>query len=171
MTKEILELMEERKQYKIVDLRKYEEIDKKIIRAYREAKDELLNQQCRGIGNLERQFKSKEMYKKVRESTSKTKSTKGSGCIKNKDGQVLFDQEQLAARWVEYVTELYDDEREPMPRFEVNGGENILKEDVEKATRSIKNGKATGPDDIPVEILKALDEINIEIITNLCNTI
>ena len=32
MTKEILELMEERKQYKFVDLEKYKEIDKNIIR-------------------------------------------------------------------------------------------------------------------------------------------
>ena len=171
MTKEILELMEERKQYKLVDLEKYKEIDKNIIRACRKAKDEWLNQQCQEIENLERQFKSKEMHKKVRDLASKKKSTKGSGCIKNKDGQVLFDQEEIAARWVEYVTELYDDEREPMPRFEVNSGENILKEEVEKAIRSMKNGKATGPDDIPAEILKALDEENTDIITSLCNKI
>ena len=171
MTKEILELMEERKQCKFVDLEKYKEIDKNIIRACRKAEDEWLNQQCQEIENLERQFKSKEMHKKVRELANKKKSTRGNGCIKNKDGQILFDEEEIAARWVEYVTELYDDEREPMPRFEVNSGENILKEEVEKAIRSMKNGKATGPDDIPAEILKALDEANTDIITSLCNTI
>ena len=71
MTKEILELMEERKQYKFVDLEKYKEIDKNIIRACRKAKDEWLNQQCQEIENLERQFKSKEMHKKVRQLASK----------------------------------------------------------------------------------------------------
>ena len=45
---------------------------------------------------------------------------------------------------------LADDEREPMPRFEINSGEDIVKEEVEKAIRSMKNGKVTGPDDIPV---------------------
>ena len=58
-----------------------------------------------------------------------------------------------------------------MPRFELNSGENILKEEVKKAIRSMKNGKATGPDNIPAEILKALDEANTDIITSLCNTI
>ena len=35
----------------------------------------------------------------------------------------------------------------------------------------MKDGKATGPDELPAEALKALDEHNIEIITSLCNII
>ena len=35
----------------------------------------------------------------------------------------------------------------------------------------MKNGKATGPDDLPAEALKSLDEHNIDIITTLCNII
>lgn len=172
MTREILEMMEIRKQFKITaDHNKYREINKKIITACRKAKDDWLNQQCQEIENLEQHFKSKEMHKRVKQLTGKSKSAKGSGCIKNKDGDILFDQDEIAARWVEYVTELYDDEREPMPQFEVINGENILKDEVEKAISSMKNGKATGPDQISAETLKALDENNIEIITNLCSVI
>ena len=35
----------------------------------------------------------------------------------------------------------------------------------------MKNGKVTGPDDIPAETLKSLDEHNIDIITTLCSII
>ena len=35
----------------------------------------------------------------------------------------------------------------------------------------MKNGKATGPDDLPAETLKSLDAHNIDIITTLCNII
>ena len=38
-------------------------------------------------------------------------------------------------------------------------------------TSQITEGKATGPDELPAEALKALDEHNIEIITSLCNII
>ena len=33
----------------------------------------------------------------------------------------------------------------------------------------MKDGKATGTDELPAEALKALDEHNIGIITSLCN--
>ena len=56
-----------------------------------------------------------------------------------------------------------------MPQFTT--GVNILKEEVENVIHLMKNGKATGPDDLPAEALKSLDEHNIDIITTLCNII
>ena len=46
-----------------------------------------------------------------------------------------------------------------------------MKEEIQKALKSMKDGKATGPDELPAEALKALDEHNIEIITSLCNIV
>ena len=42
---------------------------------------------------------------------------------------------------------------------------------MQKALKSVKDGKATGTDELPAEALKALDEHNIEIIASLCNII
>ena len=81
----------------------------------------------------------------------------------------FLGQEKIAKRWVEYIKELYDDDREPVPQFEIISGQSILKEEVEKAIQSMKNGKATGSDEISTEILRALDDQNINVITNLCN--
>ena len=58
-----------------------------------------------------------------------------------------------------------------MPQFEITSGQSILKEEVEKTMQSMKKGKATCSDDISTEMLRALDDENIDVITNLCNII
>ena len=120
---------------------------------------------------LEKQCKSRDVHNKVKELTSKNTKKKASGCIEDQTGNVLFDQEETAARWVEYITELYEDHREQMPKFAVTSGECIMKDEIQKALKSMKDGKATGTDELAAEALKALDEHNIEIITSLCNII
>ena len=90
---------------------------------------------------------------------------------KRQKRNILFNQEEIAARWVEYITELYEDHREQMPKFEVTSGASIMKEEIQKALKSMKDGKATGTYELPAKPLKAVDEHNIEIITSLCNMI
>ena len=97
---------------------------------------------------MEKQYKSREMHNRVREVTSKNTKEKASGCIKEKNGNILFNQEETAARWVEYITELYEDHREQMPKFEVTSGVSIMKEEIQKALKSMKDGKATGRDEL-----------------------
>ena len=111
------------------------------------------------------------MHNKVKDLTSRNTLKKASGYIKDKNGNILFDQEEIAARWVEYITELYEDHREQMPKFEVTSGASIMKDKIQKALTSMKDGKAAGPDELLAEALKALDEQNIEIITPFCNII
>ena len=52
-----------------------------------------------------------------------------------------------------------------------NIGPNILKCEVRKAIQDMKKGKATGDDEIPVDILKLMGESGIEVLTNLINRI
>ena len=70
-----------------------------------------------------------------------------------------------------YIMDLYDENRAEIPKFAMTTGYNILQEEVQKAITSLKNGKATGSDDISSEMLKALDDRNIKAITKLCNII
>ena len=67
------------------------------------------------------------MHNKVKELTSKNTKKKASGCIKDKNENILFNQEEIAGRWVEYITELYEDHREHMPKFEITSGASIMK--------------------------------------------
>ena len=57
-----------------------------------------------------KQHKTKEMYDKVKELTKKC-TLKGGGYITDKNGKILFEQEEIDKRWVEYIKELYDDDR------------------------------------------------------------
>ena len=54
-------------------------------------------------------IKQKKMYDKVKELTRKC-TLKGGGSITDKNGKILFDQEEIDKRWVEYIKELYDDD-------------------------------------------------------------
>ena len=89
----------------------------------------------------------------------------------DKEGNLLFEEEDVANRWKKYITELYDDNRAEMPKLAMKTGYNILQEEVQKAISSMKNGKATGSDEISTEMLKALDDRNAKAITKPCNII
>ena len=115
-------------------------INKEIVDECRQAKENWLYGQCKGTESLEKQHKRKEMYNKVKELTKKC-TQKGGGSITDKSGKILFDQEEIAKRWVEYIKELYDDDLEPMPHSEITSGQSIQKEEVEKAIQSMKKGK------------------------------
>ena len=47
--------------------------------------------------------------------------------------------------------------------------ERISKEEVRENMKRMKNGKAVGPDDIPVEVWKCLGESALEFLTKLYN--
>ncbi|KAK3508820.1 hypothetical protein QTP70_009611 [Hemibagrus guttatus] len=72
--------------------------------------------------------------------------------------------------------ELMNEENEREKRVEgVNSVEQkvdkIRKDEVRKALKRMKSGKAVGPDDIPVEVWKCLGEAAVEFLTSLFNRV
>ena len=169
MTNDILSKMDEQKAHKLVDRDKYNHLNKEIINDCRKAKEIWLNKQCEEIEELEKHHNLKEMHAKVKELWRNKKYNNSNGCIMDKEGNLLFEEKDVANRWKEYITELYDDNRAEMPKFAMTTGYNILQEEVQKAIISLKNGKATGSDEISTEMLKALDDCNVKAITKLVN--
>ena len=49
--------------------------------------------------------------------------------------------------------------------------DKIKKDEVRKALKRMKSGKAVGPDDIPVEVWKCLGEVAVGLLTRLFNRI
>ena len=107
MNDEILSKMEQRKNLKN-KITEYNIINKEIVDECRQGKENWLNEQYEDIESLEKQHKTKEMYDKVKELTMKC-TLKGGGSITDKNGKILFDQEEIDKTWVEYIKELYDD--------------------------------------------------------------
>lgn len=50
-------------------------------------------------------------------------------------------------------------------------GPSITRAEIEKAIHNSKNNKAIGPDEIPSEILKILDERGIEVLHKIFNIV
>ena len=171
MTDEILQLMEKRKYSNNDD--EYKATDKTIKQKCKEAKEKWYNDRCLEIEELEKNHNMRAMHQKVKELTDRKNEIKsGSSCIKDKNGDMLFEKDQVAERWVEYISELYADDNRPEKEIitEIEGPE-ILQSEVENAIKKLKSGKAPGIDEIRGEELKALDSTGIQIITELCNEI
>ncbi|KAK3553451.1 hypothetical protein QTP70_003492 [Hemibagrus guttatus] len=90
--------------------------------------------------------------------------------------RVLTSEENVQRRWKEYFEELMNEENEREKRVEgVNSVEQkvdkIRKDEVRKALKRMKCGKAVGPDDIPVEVWKCLGEAAVEFLASLFNRV
>ena len=179
MTEEIMKLIEDRKELKKPDqenqTEEYNEIDKKIKDECRLAKDKWFNEQCEEVMKLEKDHNIREMHNKVKDLTKKKKGAKSaSSCIMDEEGKMLFTDEEIKKRWKDYVANLYDDPDRPEAEEIIvseQDGRDMSIEEVKKAIKRMKNGKASGVDEIKTEHLKALDQTGLENLTALCNKI
>ena len=173
MTDEILEKMAERKKMKSRNVQRHRKMMREIDNMCKIAKQNFWDRRCEEIETLESRHHYKEMHKKIREITEDKPRMKGSNCIRDKEGKMLFEEEEIKKRWVEYTTDLYNDNRGTPPEIDTETAENdnILLVEVEKAIADLKNGKATGPDRLATEMLKALDKEGVQRVHALVNKI
>ena len=54
------------------------------------------------VEDLERQFRTKEMHQKIKQMTNKSKTNTNMGCIKDRNGNILFDR-KITEGQVEYI--------------------------------------------------------------------
>ncbi|KAK3534728.1 hypothetical protein QTP86_023977, partial [Hemibagrus guttatus] len=126
----------------------------------------------------------KELQRRVKREVSKAKQKAYDELytrLDTREGQkdlyrVLTSEESVQRRWKEYFEELMNEENEREKRVEgVNSVEQkvdkIRKDEVRKALKRMKSGKAVGPDDIPVEVWKCLGEAAVEFLTGLFNRV
>ncbi|GFS27514.1 RNA-directed DNA polymerase from mobile element jockey-like, partial [Elysia marginata] len=165
MKEEILELMKERKKYKGTE--NYKELDRQVRKECLEAKEDWLNYNCYLIEELLKDNKPRQMYEEIKKFTSN--KIKVGGNIKNEKGEILMETEQIIKRWSEFVEQLFDDHRGENPIQSFLQGSCILASEVAEALKHMKSGKACGIDGINMEMLKALGDFGIEVLTNLCN--
>ena len=177
MTDEILDKMDQRRKYKRDgDKDRYNELDREIRADCKRAKEEWYKDRCNEIEELERKHKAMALHQKVKELTDRRRNIKNrSGCIKDKDGELLFEKEKISERWVEYIRTLYsDDNRSELGNEDTDTEEEgppIMKEEVCNALKSMRDGKACGVDGISTECLKALNDTSVEVLMDLCNKI
>ena len=86
--------MDDRKTVKGKNEECYQQLNKEISNDCRVAKENWLNEQCRKVEDLEIQFRRKEMQQKIKLMTNKNKTNTNTGCIKDRNGNILFDKEK-----------------------------------------------------------------------------
>ncbi|KAK3553015.1 hypothetical protein QTP86_031159, partial [Hemibagrus guttatus] len=156
---------ENRQEYKELQRRVKREVSKAKQKAY----DELYTR-------LDTRDGEKDLYRLARQRDREGKDVQQVRVIKDRDGRVLTSEESVQRRWKEYFEELMNEENEREKRVEgVNSVEQkvdkIRKDEVRKALKRMKSGKAVGPDDIPVEVWKCLGEAAVEFLTSLFNRV
>ncbi|KAK3524991.1 hypothetical protein QTP86_012202 [Hemibagrus guttatus] len=156
---------ENRQEYKELQRRVKREVSKAKQKAY----DELYTR-------LDTREGEKDLYRLARQRDRDGKDVQQVRVIKDRDGRVLTSEESVQRRWKEYFEELMNEENEREKRVEgVNSVEQkvdkIRKDEVRKALKRMKSGKAVGPDDIPVEVWKCLGKAAVEFLASLFNRV
>ena len=116
--------------------------------------------------------KTRDLFKKIRD-------TKGTfhakmGTIKNRNGMDLTEADAIKKQWQEYTEELYkkylhdpDNHDGVITHLEPN----ILECKVKLALGSITTNKASGGDEIPVELFQILKDDAVKVLHSICQQI
>ena len=132
---------------------RYKHLNAEFQRIARRDKKTFLSDQCKEIEENNRMEETKDLFKKI----SDTKGTFHAkmGAIKDRNGVVLTEAEDVKKRWQEYTEELYKkDLHYPDNHDDVitNLEPDILECEVKCALETITMKKASGGDGIPVEL-------------------
>ena len=128
-----------------VDKDKYRIQTAKIQKLMRKDKDKFINEQCQRIEEKFITNSVKDLYAGVKSLTSKFKPSIDT--VKEDDGTILCESEEVKRRWQEYCTKLYQkncdvDEPQLPPFVDPKEEPPPLYSEVEKAIKELKNGKA-----------------------------
>ena len=152
--------------------KRYTHLNASFQRIARRDKIAFLSDQCKEIGENNRIEKTRDLFKKIRD-TKVTFHAK-MGIIKDRNGKDLEEAEEIKKRWQEYTVELY--------KKELNNPDNhsgvithlepdILECEVKWASGSITMSKASGGDGIPVGLLQTLKDDAVKVLHSICQQI
>ena len=126
-------------------------------RIARRDKKAFLSDQCKEIEENNRVGKTRDLFKKIRDSKGTFHATMGS--IKDRNGRDPTEAEDIKNRWQKYTEKLYKKDLHDPDNHEgviTHLESDILECEVKWALGSISMNKASGGDGIPVELFQNL---------------
>ena len=141
-------------------------------RIARREKKAFLRDQCKEIEENNRMGKTRDLFKKIRDTTGKFNAKMGS--IKDRNDMDLTESKDIKKRWQEYTEELYKiDLHDPDNHDGVitHLEPDILECEVKWALESIITNKASGGDGIPVELFQILKDDAVKVLHSICQQI
>ena len=131
-----------------------------------------LGDQCKEIEENNRMEKTRDLFKKIRDTKGTLHEKMGS--IKDRNGMDLTEAEDIKKRWQEYTEELYKkDLHDPVNHNGVitHLEPDILECEVKWALGSITMNKASGGDAAPAELFQILQDAAAKVPHSICQQI
>ena len=124
-------------------------------RIARTDKKTFLSDQCKEIEENNRMGKTRDLFKKIRDTKGTFHAKMGSK--KDRNGRELTEAEDIKKRWQEYTEEYTKDLHDPDNHNGVitHLEPDILECEVKWALGSIITSKASGGDEIPVDLFQS----------------
>ena len=132
----------------------------------------MLSDQSKEIEENNRMGKSRDLFKKIRDTKGIFHATMGT--IKDRNGMDLTEAGDIKKRWQEYTEELYNkDLHDPDNQNGVitHLEPDILECEVKWALGRISTNKASGGDGIPVELFQILKDDAVKVPHSICQQI
>ena len=147
---------------------RYTHLNSEFQRKERRDKKALLTNQCKEIEENNRMVKTRDLFKKIRD-------TKGTfhakmGTIKDRNSMDLTEAEDIKKRWQKYTEELYKKDLHDPDNHD--GVITVLESDileckVKWALGSITMNKASGGDESPAELFKILKDDAVKVLHSI----
>ena len=138
---------------------RYKHLIVEFQRIARRDKKAFFSDQCKEIEENNRMGKTRDLFKKIRDTKGTFHAKMGS--IRDRNGMDLTEAEDIKKRWQEYTEELYKKYlHDPDSHDDVitNLEPDILECEVKWALESITMNKTSGGDGIPVELFQILKD-------------
>jgi len=151
---------------------KHKHLNAEFQRIARRDKKAFFSDQCKEIEENNRMGKTRDLFKKIR-NTNRTFHAK-MGSIKDRNGMDLTEAEDMKKRWQEYTEELYKKDLHNPDNHDAvitDLQPDILECEVKWALESITKNKASGGDGIPVELFQILKDDAVKVLHSICQQI
>ncbi|KAL1447433.1 hypothetical protein WDU94_013960 [Cyamophila willieti] len=176
MTEDILEMMEERRKFKLTNKIEYKRMKKEIRKRCREEKENWLSEKCKDMETLMMKHDSFNLHKNVKEFTGTNRKME-TGILKDEQNNIIIGTEEKLKRWKDYIEKLFSDHERSIrseTQTDIGDEENdfraaISKEEIKHAVKAQKNGKAVGPDAIHCELIKVITETDATGLQKICS--
>ena len=171
MSEEALQIAVKRREAKGKgEKERYTHLNAEFQKIARRDKKAFLSDQCKEIEKNNRMGKTRDLFKKIRDTKGPLHAKMGS--IKDRNGMDLTEAEDIKKRWQEYTEELYKKDLHDLNiHDDVITHLHILECEVKWALGSITMNKASGGDGIPVELFQILKDDAVKVLHSTCQQI
>ena len=173
LSEEALQIAVKRREVKSKgEKERHSHLNAEFQRIARRDKKAFLSDECKEIEENTRMGKTRDSFKKIRDTKITFHAKMGS--IKDRNAMDLTEAEDIKKRWQEYTEELYKKDLNDPDNHDgviTHLEPDILECKVRWALGSITTNKASGGDGIPVELFQALKYDAVKVLNSICQGI